>query len=137
MQQSGTKEKTSLAPIRLLYIIAGVLCLGLGAVGLILPLVPTTPLVLLAAFCFGKSSQKLHKWFISTRLYTNSIEGFVKNKTMSKKAKFKLLAIITAVMGSSLFLMCATNAPIIPRVVLGVVWGLHVLYFGIKVKTKA
>ena len=54
---------------KLLYVILGCIGLALGAVGAVLPLLPAFPFLLLAAFCFAKSSEKLHRWFTGTKLY--------------------------------------------------------------------
>jgi len=121
--------------IKYVYIALGFLFLGLGAAGVVLPLIPTTPLVLLAAVCFGKSSNKLHSWFISTRFYKNNVAGFVEKRAMTIKTKVKLLVTITVFMGFSFFIMRIVSALFVPQVVLAVVWILHVLYFGFKVKT--
>lgn len=51
------------------YIVLGCLGVGLGALGVVVPLLPAFPFLLLAAFCFGRSSDRLHTWFIGTRLY--------------------------------------------------------------------
>ena len=53
---------------RLLWIILGFIGLGIGAVGVVLPMLPAFPFLLLAAFSFGKSSERLHKWFIALTL---------------------------------------------------------------------
>ena len=58
---------------RLLWIILGFIGLGIGAVGVVLPMLPAFPFLLLAAFSFGKSSERLHKWFIGTKLYKNNL----------------------------------------------------------------
>ncbi|MCL2387522.1 MAG: YbaN family protein [Defluviitaleaceae bacterium] len=121
--------------MKYVYLVAGLVFLGLGGVGVVLPLIPTTPFVLLAAICFGKSSEKLHKWFISTQFYKNNIEGFVKERTMTIKAKLKLLLTITVFMGFSFFVMRVASAPPVSQIMLAIVWVLHVLYFGFKVKT--
>jgi len=127
--------KKAAGPIRYAYIALGLIFLGIAAAGVVLPLVPTTPFGLLAAMCFGKSSHRLHNWFVSTRFYSNNIEGFVKQRAMTIKAKLTLLATITVFMGISFFVMHITAAPIVPQVVLAIIWSLHVLYFGFKVKT--
>ncbi|MCL2397716.1 MAG: YbaN family protein [Defluviitaleaceae bacterium] len=123
-------------PAKYTYAALGLFFLGMGAAGILLPLIPTTPFVLLAAICFGKSSDRLNSWFISTRLYKNNIEGLAKKKTMTIKSKLTLLAAITALMGISFFVMHVASAPFAPRVILVVIWLLHVLYFGFKIKTK-
>lgn len=51
--------------MRLIYFVCGLLCVLLGAVGALLPLVPTTPFLILAAFCFSRSSERLHRWLLS------------------------------------------------------------------------
>jgi len=115
---------------RLAYVIFGLLFLGLGVVGVMLPLIPTTPFVLLSSICFGKSSGRLHNWFISTRLYKNNIEGIVYKKNLTIKAKVVLLSTITVFMGLSMILMWITSAPLMPQIILGIVWVMHVAYFG-------
>jgi len=117
------------------YVILGLLFLGLGVVGVVMPFIPTTPFVLLAAACFGKSSDRLHGWLVSTRFYKNNVEGLVKNKTLTLKAKIKLLVVITVLMGLSFIAMRITNAPLVPQGILVVVWVVHMLYFGFKVKS--
>ena len=122
-------------PLKAGYIVFGLLFFVLGVIGTVLPLIPTTPLIVLAAVCFAKSSKKLHFWFVSTRIYRKTIDGFVRSRTMTLKAKIILLTTITAVMSLSFAVMIAVNAPLVIRIILAVVWLLHVLYFGFKVKT--
>lgn len=55
--------------IRMFYFVAGLLSLLLGLVGVVLPLLPTTPFVILAAFCFSRSSEPLHQWLLNQRLF--------------------------------------------------------------------
>ena len=68
---------------KILFIVLGCVGLALGAVGAVLPLMPAFPFLLLAAFCFAKSSEKLHNWFINTKLYKKNLESFVKGKGMT------------------------------------------------------
>ena len=122
------------SPAKYIYIIFGMFFFGLGVVGTILPLIPTTPLIILAAVCFGKSSRKLHLWCVSTKFYQNNVESFVKKRTMALKAKIILLTTITAVMGISFITMVVFSVPMVAKIALFVVWLFHMVYFGFMVK---
>jgi len=120
---------------KLLFIILGFIFLALGVVGAVLPMLPTTPFVLLAAICFGKSSDRLHMRFLSTRFYRKNIESFVHRRSMTIKNKLILIATITLFMGISFITMYALFAPVFAQIALVIIWLCHVLYFGFKVKT--
>ena len=114
------------------YIAVGCLSLGLGALGAVLPLLPAFPFLLLAACCFGKSSQRLHRWFTGTRLYKENLESYVQGKGMTKKAKVRIMVTVTALMSVVFVLM--HQVPV-GQIVLGGVWAFHILYFIFGVKT--
>lgn len=78
--------------MKYLYITVGCIALGVGAVGVVLPVLPTTPFLLLASICFAKGSKRFHDWFLSTKLYKKHLEGFVKERAMKLQAKLSLLA---------------------------------------------
>jgi len=117
------------------YITLGVLLFGFGAAGTVLPLLPTTPFIVLSAVCFSKSSERLHAWCVSTKFYKNNVDGFVKHRTMTVKAKVTLLATVTVVMGLSYVILTVFSTPIAARIILAAVWVCHIVYFGIIVKT--
>lgn len=119
---------------KILLIILGCLGLVLGAVGAVLPLLPAFPFLLLAAVCFAKSSEKLHNWFISTKLYKNNLESYVKGKGMTTKTKIRIIITVTLLMSVG-FIMMLLKELYIPCAVLAVVWIGHVLYFVFGVKT--
>ncbi|MFI3177825.1 MAG: YbaN family protein [Eubacteriales bacterium] len=117
---------------KIMYIVLGMIGLGLGALGAALPLIPAFPFLLLAAFSFGKSSEKLDNWFKGTKLYKNNLESFVKGQGMTKKAKIKVITLVTALMS---FGFCMMSEVPIGRAVLAVVWVFHMWYFIKRVKT--
>lgn len=117
---------------KLIYTIIGCISLGLGAVGSIFPILPTVPFLLLAAFCFAKSSERLHTWFTGTKLYKDNLESYVAGKGMTKKTKVRIMVTVTALMSVGFIMM---NAVPVGRIVLACVWLFHVIYFIFGVKT--
>ncbi|MBQ9206088.1 MAG: YbaN family protein [Treponema sp.] len=73
------------------WIALGFIFMAIGAVGVPLPLLPTTPFLLLAAFCFAKGSRRLDAWFKGTKLYKNHLESFVQSRAMTLKTKLCIL----------------------------------------------
>ena len=108
--------------------------MGLGAVGAVVPLLPAFPFLLLAAFCFAKSSERLHTWFINTKLYKKNLESYVKGRGMTWDAKIRIMITVTLVMSVG-FTIMMLRALYIPCTVLGGVWVFHLLYFIFGVKT--
>lgn len=117
---------------KICYIALGCLGLGLGAVGAVLPLLPAFPFLLLAAFCFARSSVKLHNWFVGTKLYKDNLEDFVAGRGMTKKTKIRIMITVTALMSVGFVMMHAVP---VGRIVLGCVWVFHILYFVFGIKT--
>ena len=115
-----------------IYITLGCIGLALGAVGAVLPLLPAFPFLLLAAVCFAKSSQKLHNWFLSTKLYQNNLATFVKGQGMTWKTKIRIMVTVTVLMTIGFFVM---NQIVVGQIVLGCVWLFHIFYFIFGVKT--
>ena len=114
------------------YIALGCIGVGLGAVGAVLPLLPAFPFLLLAAFCFARSSERLDRWFKGTKLYKENLESFVQGKGMTKKTKVRIMVTVTMLMSIGFVMMHAVP---VGRVVLGCVWVFHILYFCFGVKT--
>ncbi len=119
---------------KVLFVILGCIGLGLGAVGAVLPLLPSFPFLLLAAFCFAKSSERLHSWFIGTKLYKNNLESYVKGKGMTWKTKIRIMITVTLLMSIG-FTMMLLKEVYIPCTILAGIWVFHIVYFIFGVKT--
>ena len=115
-----------------LFIILGCVSVGLGAVGAVVPLLPAFPFLLLAAFSFAKSSKRLHSWFLSTKLYKNNLESYVKGKGMTWKTKIRIMIVVTLTMSVGFIMM--GRVPV-GRIILSIVWAGHIFYFIFGVKT--
>ena len=117
---------------KILLMTAGCMGVGLGALGVVLPILPTVPFLLLAAFCFARSSERLNNWFIGTKLYKNNLESYVKGKGMTRKTKIRIMVTVTVLMTIGFIMM--DQVPV-GRAVLACVWVFHILYFVLGVKT--
>lgn len=119
---------------KILWIALGFVGLVLGAVGAVLPMLPAFPFLLLAAFSFGKSSEKLHTWFVGTKLYKNNLESYVKGQGMTRKTKIRVMITVTLLMSFGFWMMLRKDL-YIPCAILGGVWVFHIVYFLLGVKT--
>jgi uncharacterized membrane protein YbaN (DUF454 family) len=104
---------------RIGWLLIGLVALGLGAIGIALPLLPTTPFVLLAAFAFAQSSAKLHQWLLDHNVFGPLIDNWHRYGAISRRAKVVSVVSMIAVLVISL----AMAAPAV------VIW-LQVLVLG-------
>lgn len=119
---------------KILWIILGCIGVGLGAMGAVVPMIPAFPFLMLATISFAKSSEKLHTWFINTKLYKDNLEDFVAGRGMTKKNKVRIMVTVTFLMSFG-FLMMFRKALFVPCTILGGVWLFHIIYFALGVKT--
>ena len=119
---------------KIIFIVLGFICLALGYVGVFLPVLPTTPFLLVTAYCFARSSQKLDDWFKGSKLYKKHLESFVKKEGMLASTKAGILISVTLLMSLGFFFM-ARKGIWIRCVIFAVVWGCHLVYFLFFVKT--
>ena len=117
---------------KIVYIVVGCISLCLGGVGTVLPILPTVPFLLLATCCFARISKKLHDWFVSTKLYKDNLESYVKGQGMTRTTKIRIMVTVTVLMSIGFAMM---HAVMLGRIVLACVWVFHVIYFIFGVKT--
>ncbi len=119
---------------KLVWLVVGCIGLGLGAVGAVVPLLPSFPFLMLAAFGFAKSSEKLHNWFVGTKLYKDNLESYIQGRGMTREAKRRVMTTVTLFVGFGLVMMLL-KALYVPCIILGCVWVFHIVYFLFGVKT--
>lgn len=119
---------------KILYIILGCVGVGMGVVGAVVPMLPAFPFLMLATFCFSRSSEKLDFWFKNTKLYKDNLADFVAGKGMTKKTKIRIMVIVTLLMSVG-FIMMGLKGIVTGCVVLGFVWVFHLVYFIFGIKT--
>lgn len=88
-------------------IFAGTVCVALGVLGMFLPLLPTTVFLLMAAYCYSRSSEKFHTWLLNNRLCGSYIRNYKSGKGISLRQKFSTIAILWISIGFSIWIVGA------------------------------
>lgn len=133
MSVTITKEKRKLEIkknkiIRILYVIGGTLSLVLAILGIVVPGLPVTPLALLSAFLYAKSSKRLYHWLLNNKLLGPRIKNYQKRKGVTRKGKIGIIAFMTIMVLFSSFIVIQ-NLPIRMAILsLGLI-GLVVVWF--------
>lgn len=83
----------------------GLICVVLGAIGVVLPILPTTPFLLLAAACFAKTSQRFHSWLLGNPYFGPLIKNWQTERFIEKKAKTRALLLIVATFSLSIYMV--------------------------------
>jgi len=107
-----------------LFVVAGTVSLGLGFVGIVLPVLPTTPFLLLSAACYYKGSERLHRWMLNNRLFGDYLRNYKEGKGIPPKTKiFTLILLWSAISFSALFML---NNPIIQIILFAIAIGVSI-----------
>lgn len=116
-----------------LWAVGGFLFFALGMAGVVLPILPTTPFILVAAFCFARSSDRLNSWFQGTKVYKMVLEGYMTKRSMTLRAKLTILVPVTVLLAVGFAMMGSVP---VGRAIVAIVWVGHIVYFGFIVKTE-
>ena len=104
---------------RITWLVVGLLALALGALGIALPLLPTTPFILVAAFAFAQSSEKLHQWLLDHNVFGPLIDNWQQHGAISRRAKVISVVSMAAVLAISVALAAPPVIIWVQVVVLG------------------
>lgn len=105
--------------MRLVWLVFGILSLALGGIGIFLPILPTVPFMLLAAFFFSKSSESLHNWLITHPNFGPPIEDWQRNKAISRRVKLYATVSIAAAFAISIALGIMPVILVLQAIILG------------------
>jgi len=120
-----------LTMIRALLVSVGFLCVGVGTVGIFMPILPATPFYLLATICFTKGSTRFHRWFTRTKLYKEHFKSFAESRRMTLKAKMLILIPVSVM----LLLTCLAVDVLVVRIIISVLLAIKIWYFLFIIKT--
>ena len=125
--RESTTEDVKSRVIRIFFIVAGTISLAVGVVGILLPILPTTPFLLLAAACYYKGSKRLHQWILNNRWFGHYIKNYREGRGISLKAKAFAIALLWITISySAIFIIPIPLAQIILLIV-AVVVSVHVI----------
>ena len=80
--------------VKMLWFIAGTICVMLGTIGIVLPILPTTPFLLAAAACYYKSSERMHRWLLNNKWFGEYIRNYTEGKGLTRKTKIIALTVL-------------------------------------------
>lgn len=118
-------------PLRIVFLVFGILLFALGVAAAFLPVLPSFPFLLFSVILISKGSPRIGRWMVSTKIYQNNVVAIRDRKAMTLPAKVKLIATLTLVFGLSFAMVPIWHV----RVLLFLLWALHVAYFAIRLKT--
>lgn len=116
---------------KFLYIIGGVFFTGVGIIGVVLPVLPTVPFLLLATAYYAKGSARMYEWFKNTRVYKNHLEEFIETRSMTMGKKLSILLPVSVML--AVVFICTPNMAV--RITLLLAFLLKYYYFIFRIKT--
>jgi uncharacterized membrane protein YbaN (DUF454 family) len=119
---------------RQLLLAAGTLSLAVGIVGIFVPILPTTPFLLLAAGCYLRSSQRFYNWLMGSRLFGSYIRNYIEGRGIPAKVKIFIIALLWATIGVSIWLVAI---PVVTIILLIIAAGvtLHIIFIRVRRKS--
>jgi len=125
--KSNNKNKMSNKIIKLLLIIAGTIFLGIGVIGIFLPIIPTTPFLLLAVACYIRSSKKLYDWLINNKLFGAYIKNYREGKGVPLKVKVFTISLLWITILFSVFFIIHISWVKIILIIIAFAVTIHIL----------
>jgi uncharacterized membrane protein YbaN (DUF454 family) len=118
---------------RLFFFSLGVTLFGVGAVGVVVPVLPTTPFVLASFFCFGKSSKKAERWISNNRYFGSYIENYKAKQGVPLDIKIKSIVFLWVMLILSFIFFFNQNYIFILLIIVGMAVTAHILLLKTKI----
>ena len=118
-----------------IYICVGLLAVGLGIIGAFLPVMPTVPFLLVALFCFERSSKKYHDMILNNKYFGKVLRDYYEGRGLTNSVKIKAILFLTCGMGFSFYKL----QHLYLRIMLAVIWlgvTIHIILLKTKPKEK-
>ncbi len=112
---------------RILWFSAGTMALATGLVGIVVPLLPTTPLLLISAACYARSSPRMYRWIMCNRVVGSYIQGYIEGKGVPWKAKAVSIGLLWGVIGISAAFFVDTTTIRLVMLAVAVVVTVHIV----------
>jgi len=113
---------------KLIWFILGFIVMCVGLVGIVVPGLPTTPLMILAAACFAKSSQKFYDWIINNKLFGHHVKNYREGKGIPKKSKPIILGTMWVFVLFAVLIAIPDSAPDVSRIATLVLAGIGTIF---------
>jgi uncharacterized membrane protein YbaN (DUF454 family) len=117
--------------IKLVIVIIGFICVGIGTIGIFLPILPTTPFYILATICFAKGFSKFNNWFKNTKFYKKHFQNFANTRSMTINTKLSILIPVSLMV----ILAIAIVKEDLIRIILVILLIIKYWYFIFRIKT--
>lgn len=101
-------QKQKAKPLKILFVSGGIISVGLGTLGIFVPILPTTPFLLLAAYLFARSSERLYRWLLTHRILSIYIKNYIYYRAISRGVKAVTLILLWASVLYSCYLTRST-----------------------------
>ena len=109
-----------------ILLLVGLVCLAAGIAGILVPVLPTTPFLLLASFCFIRSSKRLHDWLIGNKVFGEYIDHYIKHRAVKRSTKIAALIFLWASLTLSIVLVQPLYIDLL-LVLVGLAVSIHIL----------
>jgi len=136
VKKSNQMDLISNRFFRFLLIIAGTIFLGFGIIGIFLPILPTTPFLLLAAACYARSSKRFYNWLMNNKWFGNYIKNYREGRGVPLKVKVFITSLLWITILASVFFIISNFLVEIILIIIAIGVTIHILTIKTFIKKR-